>query len=306
MFLLVFMVKISPENYTYVHETIKNNFFPEPIHTALPAKPLPYITMRPDNTLTPEERKEKAARWHLDSIYTATHPKPAQHNKFPVTTETGRIIKPGIDINSMPYQHVAETTAYQRQLLGFVSDHKAELPISSGYKNMGNKTGKAMGIAQTIDFFKEHPLKLIMGDGIGNFSSKLAFRASGIGLGGGYPPKLAYISPDFLSNHLDVYLNFFSKKTDYHSLISNPGSVYDQLLGEYGLIGVSGFLIWYLWYFIKHYKWLTYGWPILLLLAAILFTDYWFEQLSVLLFFELLLLLNIKELSTKTLPAHAN
>jgi hypothetical protein len=33
-------------------------------------------------------------------------------------------------------------------------------------------------------------------------------------------------------------------------------------------------------------------------MMAVLFTDYWFEQLSVMVFFELLLLLNIKETQT--------
>jgi hypothetical protein len=34
---------------------------------------------------------------------------------------------------------------------------------------------------------------------------------------------------------------------------------------------------------------------------AVLFIDYWFEQLSILIFFELVMLLNIKETGEKTL-----
>jgi hypothetical protein len=80
--------------------------------------------------------------------------------------------------------------------------------------------------------------------------------------------------------------------------------VYDQLVAEYGLIGLAAFMICYLGFFAKHYKHLTYGLPILLLMLAVLFIDYWFEQLSVMVFFELLLLLNIKE--TKTLNPVSN
>lgn len=297
MFLVVFMAKISPQNYTYVHETIKNNFFPQQITNMAPPKPLPYITMRPDSTLTPAERKKKVAQAYLDSIFLSRHPKPQPQ---PVTkTEAGRIITPVADINLRPYQHIAETTAYQKQLLSFIDTHKTGLPISTQKSINNNKPGKLIGMQQTVSFFRQHPAKLLLGDGMGNFSSKLAFRVSGIGFAGGYPKKFVYLSPDFLSNHLDLYLNFFSKKTDYHSLTNNPGSVYDQLLAEYGLIGILCFIVWYLGYFLKNHKWISYGWPIVLLLMAVFAIDYWFEQLSILLFFELLMLLNIKELSLK-------
>jgi hypothetical protein len=144
-----------------------------------------------------------------------------------------------------------------------------------------------------------------MGDGAGNFSSKLAFRASGLGFAGGYLQKHIYIDPDFLSNHLDIYLNYFSKKTDLHSLGNSPNSVYDQLLAEYGLLGFIAFLIYYVGYFLKHYKSLTYGLPILMIVLGLFFIEYWFEQLSILVFFELLLLLNIKENSPQTVLKYA-
>ena len=136
---------------------------------------------------------------------------------------------------------------------------------------------------------------VIVGDGIGNFSSKLAFKATGLGFEGGYPAKYIYISRDFLSNHLDIYLNFFSRRSGLHSLTNSPYSVYDQLIAEYGLLGIAAFAVFYLGFFTKHFKKLTYGIPILIMMMAFFFIDYWFEQLSVIVFFELLLLLNIKE-----------
>jgi hypothetical protein len=308
MFLLVFMARISPQNYIYIHETIKNNFFPLPgdYSAAAQPKPLPYITLRPDSTLTPDEKKEKTARAYLDSIYIATHPNPAPHKEYPIITDAGRIITPGTNTNLKPYQHVADTTPYQKKLLTFIKAHKGRLPLSEGKNPNQHKTGKALCVAQTLTFLKQHPAKIIAGDGTGNFSSKLAFKATGLGIAGGYPQKYTYINTDFLSNHLDIYLNFFSKNSDNHSLTNNPGSVYEQLLAEYGLIGIAAFSIWYLWYFVKQYKNLTYGLPIIAVLMAVFFIDYWFEQLSIILFFELLLLLNIKERSTQTIPAHVH
>jgi hypothetical protein len=131
--------------------------------------------------------------------------------------------------------------------------------------------------------------------GVGNFSSKIAFRATGLGLRGGYPRNRAYIHPAFLSNHLDVYINFFSKDAGHHSVSNNPFSVYDQLLSEYGLLGLLALLVLYLGFFARQYRQLSYGLPLLFFVAGVFFIDYWFEQLSVMVMFELLLFLNIKE-----------
>jgi hypothetical protein len=243
-------------------------------------------------------------------MYAVAHPKVPEVVKVaPVVvaaTESGRVIIPKPDINSMPYQHVADTTSYQWKLLSFIGSHKAELPIAGQDNYKATLPGKAMTWLQTFNFLHNNPSKILTGDGIGNFSSKLAFRVSGLGFAGGYPQKYTYINPDFLKNHLDIYLDFFSKKTDYHTLSNNPDSVYDQLLAEYGLLGMAAFLLCYLGFFLRHYKKLTYGLPILLLVLAMFLIEYWFEQLSILLFFELLLLLNIKESSTKKILSHAS
>ncbi len=309
MLLVVFMVKTSPQNYMYVHETIKNSLHQAQtvpvagtLHTSLPKpgpRPALPITLTPDNQLNAEQKKQKTAQRHIDSIYVVMNPVHAIRTPQAGKTDAGRPIIPKPDINSRPYQHIADTNDYQRRLLAFIGMHKPELPLSAGPKYNTQLPGKAISGMQTLHFFDRHPVKLFLGAGLGNFSSKLAFRASGLGFAGGYPKKYIYLSPDFLSNHLDVYLNFFSKKTDYHSLSNSPDSVYDQLLAEYGLLGLAAFLVWYLGYFLKHYKVLTYGLPMLAIVLAMFFIEYWFEQLSILVFFELLLLLNIKEKTTK-------
>lgn len=322
MFLVVFMVKVSPQNYIYAHEVVKNTLHFKIIRKpALPQKPHIPITLMPDSTLNADQRKQKTAQRFIDSNYVvhrksivAQKPvaiqKPAVVAQIarpiqgvqapPVKTQSGRIIIPQPDINTLPYQHIADTNDYQRQLLAFIGTHKTGLPISAQKNYKPNLPGKVTSSFQTLRFLLGHPVKLMTGDGIGNFSSKLAFRVSGLGFAGGYPHKYIYLSPDFLSNHLDVYLNYFSKNTSQHSLSNSPDSVYDQLLAEYGLLGLIAFFVWYIWYFLKHYKTLTYGLPILLVVLAVMFIAYWFEQLSILVFFELLLLLDIKENSPKT------
>ncbi len=306
MFLVVFMARISPQNNIYVSETFKNTF-----HLKFLERPQSHelktpITLTPDSLLDPYQRKEKIAWRYIDSMYVVNTPLHLKATNAILKTDAGRIYIPKPNINDAPYQHITDTTPYQRHLLAFISAHKSSMPLSAKNDYPSLVPGKAIGFLQTIHFLQQHPYKIITGDGIGNFSSKLAFRAAGLGFAGGYPLKYSYLSPDFVSNHLDIYLNYFSKKADFHSLINNPDSGYDQLLAEYGILGLAAFLVYYIGFFTKHYKQLTYGIPILVLLLAIFSIGYWFEQLSILLFFELLLLLNIKETSTEKTLSHAS
>ncbi|MDB5017640.1 MAG: hypothetical protein JWQ84_2472 [Mucilaginibacter sp.] len=294
VFLVVFMAKISPQNNQYAAETFKNI-----IHPSRP--PFPTTVIKKNNINGTDTIRRKIAHQYLDSIYTASVKnsinKPVKPALPVIKTVQGRIIIAEPDINTKPYQTPTDTVAQQRKLLTFINENKAKLPISGQPSFFPGLPGKAMGLLQSVKFLQHNPVKIIAGDGMGNFSSKLAFKATGLGFAGKYPTKFAYISNDFLINHLDIYLNFFSKRAELHSLTNSPFSVYDQLLAEYGLLGLLAFAIFYISFFTKHFKKLTYGIPVLMLMLAAFFIDYWFEQLSVVVFFELLLLLNIKETS---------
>ena len=155
--------------------------------------------------------------------------------------------------------------------------------------------GKAIAFEQTFVFMKQHPQKIIFGDGIANFSSKLAFRATALKIGGGYFAKWEYISSEFLENHLDIYLYFFSNQKGLHSVINAPDSEYDQLFAEYGIFGLLAFGIFYTGFFVKKAGNYSYALPLVFLVLGFVVIGYWFEQLSVVVFFELLMFLNIKE-----------
>ena len=295
MFLIIFMAKVSPQNNQYVHETFKNAIHP-------PKPPFNIITVKAtDSTKDPGYVKRQFAKHYLDSLKAILAKNNISNHAIaiiPATlpkTTTGRVVLVGADINTPPYQTPTDTPTEQRKLLAFIDLNKPDLSLSGQESYESHTPGKIIGSIQTLQFLKAHPIKILTGSGMGNFSSKLAFKATGLDFSGGFPAKYVYISRDFLINHLDVYLNFFSKRRELHSLTNSPFSVYDQLLAEYGLLGVAVFVIFYLGYFARHIKKLTYGIPILVLMLAVLLTDYWFEQLSVVVFFELLLLLNIKE-----------
>lgn len=302
IFLLVlFMAKISPQNNDYAADSM-NNMLHRKEKKIMPHVALLPIQLRPDSTLNPEEKRKKKAQLFIDSVNHDHHPATTvqlQSKAQPLTTSNGRLSMPKADINSAPYQSLVSTPSEQLPLVAFISQHKSKLPVSGQPFHWSGTPGKVVATEQTADFFRMHPAKLFTGDGIGNFSSKLAFRATGLNIAGGYPEKRVYIDHDFMTNHLDLYLEYFSKRAGFHSLTNSPFSVYDQIIAEYGIIGLFVFGIYYLWFFIKKIRILTYGMPILLLLIPVLAIDYWFEQLSIIILFELLFLLDIKESTAK-------
>jgi len=306
IFLGVFMTNVSPQNDDYIVKTYRKI-----INKELPVKPVVIlniapVTQKPDSILSPEEKRQKTAILYLDSVSKALAPKTSGVKNTAVTSIVTPLKHeiPVPSIHTAPFQHKDDSTGLKVKLQGFVKAEKPYLVEAAQPTIPTRLPGKVIAMQQTIGYLKQHPKKALTGDGMGNFSSKLAFKATGLGIAGGFPARYTYISSSFLTNHLDVYLTFFSKSEKFHSLINSPNSVYDQLLGEYGLLGLITFIIFYAGYFLRDPKKLTYGIPIFILMAGVFLLDYWFEQLSVIVLFELLLLVNIKETAPKTL-SHA-
>ncbi len=299
MMLVIFLAKVSPENKNYLSDTYDNYFKKD---TTAVLKKLSADLSQTNTVVTEETIKQKIARGYLDSVNNLKQ----NNNKIIgninpafVSQTTGKPQIPEPNINKPPFQHKYITTQMQARLLQYINENRSDLPLSTSDTSLKHP-GKMVAFEQSSHFLMQNSRKLLTGDGIGNFSSKLAFRSTAMDLNGGYPEKVAYISNDFKHNHFDLYLYYFSKTDNIHSLANMPNSVYDQLLTEYGLLGLVSFFIFYIWFFTKHYQYLTYGIPILLIMMGVFLIDYWFEQLSVVIVFEVLLLLNIKE--TKPSP----
>ncbi len=297
IFLLVFMSKVSPQNLEYVGNNLEKMAGMEKpvVHTREVS--LLEMAQQPDSVLTAEQRRLKTAALYMDSLTKAWYValKKLHPDAQPAEEE---LVLPEPPIHSASYQSIKDPVSLQDPIVQFIHRYSALLPYATGALPTPRLPGKAIGMLQTAGFMVQHPGRILLGNGMGNFSSKLAFRATGLGFAGGFPQKHTYINTDFMHNHLDLYLNFFSRQSGYHSLVHTPFSVYDQLLSEYGILGLLLFLVAYLGFFWRHYRRLTYGVPLLLLMMGIFFIDYWFEQLSVLVLFELLLFLNIKETAT--------
>jgi hypothetical protein len=168
--------------------------------------------------------------------------------------------------------------------------------VGDGKKNNGG--GKALSMELTYDYLNSSPEHLLLGAGIGNYSSQLALRTSDLN-----PQKRSrlfsllpgHIAPDFRRDHYRIFSIIYALPEGYHSIRHLCNSTFNQIFGEYGLLGFISFLLLYVWYFLKRVRKLSYTIFIGLLLAYFLLFDYMFEYLSIVVFFELFFLLDIKE-----------
>ncbi len=249
----IFFAKLSPQNDDYVTSTINKFILKKSNDITTTQKVMP-VRERPDSLLTPESRKEKIAVLFLDSLErTRLNQKGIIGKKAGIIPE----IRPQIPqdrIHTASFQSRIDTTMIQRQLLSYIHTPS----VNTDLKFTEETPGKILGFRQSFNFLKDNENRIITGDGIGNFSSKLAYRATGLKIAGAFPKSFIYSNADFLNNHLSLYAYFFTKPAESHSLIHNPASVYDQLLTEYGFIGFFAFLIYYIGFFFRHPKKLSY------------------------------------------------
>ncbi len=167
------------------------------------------------------------------------------------------------------------------------NDHDAPFKIKSFY--------------QTFEYWTSSIGSFIFGAGGGNFSSRVAFITSGDYVGW-FPDSLNYVSEEFKKYHLDIWTHDFNNPWDNRNNTANqPFSFYNQIIGEYGLIGLLFFIFLYLGYIIKKWRMLTYSKFLVIVLAGFFLLDYWFEYFSVIIIFELLLLIDIKRNSEKNI-----
>lgn len=289
LLMAIFMFKVSPHNSYYIED-----FFTKMAGGKLKDRYIDLSNMpgKPDSLLSPDERRKKFAKHYIDSINSQ---QVVRNTGTKAVEETGKLSIPKPNIHSAPYWRKIDTTALQREMLQFIAE-KIEAPDTAlSVVRRRELPGKFMAFRQIVDYFRVHPARILTGTGAGNFSSKLAFRTTGMHIAGGYPERFTRINQDFLDNHFRLYLDYFSKDIELHSLIHSPNSVYAQVLSEYGLIGLGCFFFFYILYFIRKTGWRGYGWPLMLILLGALATDYWFEHLSIVIIFELLMLLRIKE-----------
>jgi len=292
--LVLFMVKISPANLEYFIGSFKKiNKHQETTAGIVSIKPKDlnadsliriYVALKnfrqnPPDTLTKKISEEISS---INEIRRKIRSKK-------------EVLKPDIDFDNYTKNMHGMMIGYSRTVYGD-SVIASVVPFMNSPKSLG----KLVSMFQTGAFLKQDVKHFLLGAGPGNFSSKFTFRALGLNTDGQWPQKYTYMSEDFKNNHLKLWLYYQLQPPATHSTLNSPNSVANQLTGEYGLIGLLLFLIFYVWYFFKQYKFLSYGRIIFPLMMAFLFTDYWFENLSVMIIFETLILLDLHKKEAKT------
>lgn len=155
------------------------------------------------------------------------------------------------------------------------------------------KPAKMFAIRQTATYLNESPTHWLFGAGMGNFSSKLAIKMTGLRLQGGFPEKSIYISRPYMEYHFYTLMYVLSRDVQEHSVINMPGSTYLQIAGEYGLVGLLLFALLYLrWFWMKSGRFKAGRW-LLLALLGLLWLDYWFEMMTLTVVMEFILLSGI-------------
>lgn len=274
---VVFFAKVSPHNTEYVTSFIER------------------VTGRPEseNTVNTPIKNETdtrrlTAQLYLDSLVLLRQKSAAaKPDSFGMRIKNERELKRLI-IHTPGFQHKNDTSVFKRKLLEFTAENKDLMPLCSGPEIKSSLPGKLLAAKEVVNYFRDHPQNTIFGAGPGNFSSKLAFRATALDITGGYPAGYSYINPAFLSNHLDLYLSYFTRHDEKHSVVNSPASAYYQLMAEYGIAGMLCFVIGYVYFFFKHIKKSITAHVLLFMLLFFFLFEYWFEQLSVVIVFELL------------------
>ncbi|HXB45041.1 MAG TPA: hypothetical protein VNV85_13325 [Puia sp.] len=282
---VIFMAKVSPQNHQYAESLIIKGL----------TKKQPSIAVEKTNSIaSPEEQKQKLAQAYLDSEYCKMQMQSKAAAPIPNSAGSKPFV-PAPNINSPPYQNRNDTTQQQKELIHFVKQKKLDSSVLTIKDGWYTTPGKVIAMMQTVTFFKQHPWKFITGNGMGNFSSKLAFRVTGLNIAGYYPARYAYLNPDFNENHLTIFLYYFARQAELHSVVNTPDSTYDQLAGEYGLAGIAAFLLFYVGFFLKRTNDFSFSIAYLIIMLSAFATGYWFEQLSIVPIFELLMFLNVKQ-----------
>ena len=295
---VVFLTQVSPQNNKYII-----NLY-ERLSRDIPAEKPVYlnttpITAIPDSLLDRDHQKQKIAQLYLDSLNSVVAKNEKKTAPEPALKFIEKPVIPKDSIHTPSFQHKKDTTTVEKNLLRFIDLQRSAATAGPIAQPSIHIPGKLLALQQTFQYFKQHPLKIFTGLGMGNFSSKLAFRTTAMKIAGGYPQKYSYISNAFKTNHLDLYIFYFTKFDDLHSIANSPNSTYDQLVSEYGLAGILAFVFLYVGFFLRKLDKKSYALPLMFVMMGSFFADYWFEQLSVVVLFELFLFLDIKEKAEK-------
>lgn len=255
LYMLFFFVFMSPENMEYIIDKVKSKVF------SVDGSANNYRNIMKNNP------KPKPEAYDLD------------------------IVQSDVVIGSAPTYSLGE----QGSVLGTQStplDARKKMSEEYLYKLQG----KALSIKETSQYLQSSIGNFLFGAGTARFSSLTAQKIGGFDSSRIFMNILPrFTSPDYAQNHKLLVQARYDLPNEYRSNANWPDSVYNHIVGEYGILGAIIFILFYLWYFIKKVKYYTYGVWILAMMIPFATLSYMFEALSIIVFFELLAITNVEE-----------
>ena len=298
-FILVFYIKINPSNYYETLKTIKltkQNYFEKNII----------------DKVTKDESESLKAQKDIDSLFKEWNALNtlASTNNITEQIDTSIVIDEHKITNSIESSVIEKKKLIEeegiKQQMSVIWKQRDSLRISaendSLYKDIqmfdiDRTPGMFISIKQTKLSLENNPKALLIGHGTGNFSSSLAFMSSKEGtssrLFNYLLPK--YEHPEFTNNHKAIWKFVDYKGVDYHSIKHMPFNTYNTLIGEYGLLGLSCFFTLYIIpVAVKLRKKAMLIFILIPLFLMLLAFNYWFETLTFIVFFEIVIYNEIK------------
>jgi hypothetical protein len=155
--------------------------------------------------------------------------------------------------------------------------------------------GKKLSILETLQYLKSSPGAFLFGAGPVRFSSLTAQKMSGYDSSRIFKKILPrYSSRLYEENHKLLIKARAESTAEYWSSINWPDCFYNQILGEYGVLGALLFIIFYVWYFVKKIRYWSYGLWLSVLIIPFSFLSYMFEPFAVIIIFEFLMEMDMK------------
>lgn len=155
--------------------------------------------------------------------------------------------------------------------------------------------GKKLSFMETAAYLKSDVRVLLTGSGVARFSSLAAHRISGGDTGRIFRKIPTYKTPLYLENHGLITKTRLAAPPALYATSNWPESFYNQLAGEYGLIGVLLFLFYYIAHYVRRDRKTSYGLWAAAVMVPFALINYLFEAYCPILIMEALLELNAAE-----------
>jgi hypothetical protein len=267
MMLLVAVVypTLSPQNFEYVQTVFRRMFSPSKPFIAAENPEADTIILHKDTPSKKEYSPARSLSLHIpDSIY----------QRMP--KELVALREYSLHMEKPAWSYLILEPAALRTFFKRWYGVSPDSTLLAHY----DKPAKLFAIRQTVGYLNRSPMLWLSGIGMGNFSSKLAIKMTGVRWQGTFPDDKIYISRPFAEYHFYTLTYVFSRDIREHSVVNMPAATYLQLAGEYGIVGLLLCAVLYFgWFWLRSKNYKAGRWMLLAMLG-LFWLDYWYEMMT--------------------------